>query len=54
MFWEAMFRWLVSQRLYFLTDGLFIFQGQAQKIVCVHDALESKLHAVVSVIPHDL
>ena len=23
-------------------------------IVCVHDALESKQHAVISVIPHDL
>ena len=33
---------------------IHILRADAKKIVCVHDALESKQHAVISVIPHDL
>ena len=29
-------------------------KSKCRKIVCVHDALESKQHAVISVIPNDL
>ena len=50
-FWQAMFRWLVSQRLFLVYS---YSKSRHKKIVCVHDALESKQHAVISVIPHDL